>query len=118
MPEAVNWSRRACAPKAPKTTPKARRTAPVKLQFIVSMSHRVDQVVHTDAQSEGRKILRVLRIVGMLPGIAEIHVVADGDHPAAAIVINAAPVRLFAGLALLVGPAGFEIQGAGNLVLV
>src|SRR5579884_1000759 len=78
--------------------------------------HRVDQIVEPDADAERGEALGILRVIGMLPGIAKVHVVADRDHQAAVVVVDAAPVRRLAGLALFVGEAGFEVERAGHLV--
>ena len=79
------------------------------------VGHGVDDVVEGDADAEGGVFLGIERIVGVLPGIAEVHVVAHGHHHAAAIVVDAAPVGDLAGLAFLVGEVGFEQEGAGDL---
>ncbi len=55
------------------------------------MRHGVDEVIHSDAHAERAVLFGVLRIIGVLPGIAQVHVVADGDHEPAFIVIYAAP---------------------------
>src|SRR4051812_3683931 len=53
-----------------------------------SMTHCVDQVVDADANAERGEFFGVIGIVGVLPGIAEIQIVTDGDHEAAVIVID------------------------------
>src|SRR5450432_1512145 len=80
--------------------------------------HRVDHVIDADADAERRVLLRVFGIVGMLPGIAQVHIVADGGHEAALIVIDASPMCAPAGRAFFVGKAGAQENGAGHLVLV
>src|SRR5450756_183649 len=62
-----------------------------------SMRHRVDDVIDADADAEGGELLGVARVVGVFPGIAEIHVVTDGDHQPAVVVVDAAPVGGAAG---------------------
>ena len=58
------------------------------------MSHGVDDVIYTDADAERRILLGIFGIVGVLPGIAQIHVMADRHHDPALVVINAPPVRI------------------------
>ena len=57
------------------------------------MRHGVNDVVNADADPERGVFLGIFGIVGVLPGIAEVHVVADGDHEPAFVVIDAAPMR-------------------------
>ena len=45
-----------------------------------SMRHGIDRVVHGDPVRKRGPLLRVARIVGPLPRIAEVHVVADRHH--------------------------------------
>src|SRR5271170_2457846 len=59
---------------------------------ILLVRHRVRDVVDPDAESERGVLFRILGVVGVLPGIAQVHVVADGDHEAAFVVVDAAPV--------------------------
>src|SRR5581483_11015985 len=61
-----------------------------------SMTHRVDQVIHPNSHAERGESFRILRIVGMLPRVAQIHVVAHGHHDPPLVVIDAAPARLVA----------------------
>src|SRR5260370_9136153 len=56
-----------------------------------SMRHRVHDVVDADAYAERRESFRVLRIVRVLPGIAQIHVVTNGAYQASALVVDAPP---------------------------
>src|ERR1035437_7673213 len=42
--------------------------------------HRIDDVIERDANSQGCVFLGIQRVVGVLPGIAQVHVVAHG-HP-------------------------------------
>src|SRR5690348_18401486 len=74
----------------------------------------VHYVINTDADAERGKLLIVLGVVGVLPGIAEIHVVTNGDHQAALVVVDPAPARR--NPILLVGPAGPQILGTGHLI--
>ena len=56
---------------------------------------------------------RILRIVRMLPGIAQVHVEADGHHQPAFVVIDPAPVRHVA--VVLIRPARANVLLAGHL---
>jgi hypothetical protein len=78
--------------------------------------HRVNHVIDADADAESRELLRIFGIVGVLPGVAQIHIVADGHHQAMMLVIHAAPVRLVA--VVFVSPAGTDILLAGYLIAV
>jgi hypothetical protein len=82
------------------------------------MCQIVNEIVHRDAVSERRPLLRISRIIRPLPGIAQIHVVADGDHDPALVVANATPMRYFPGGAFFVGDAGLKDLRAGNLKAV
>src|SRR5690606_16235424 len=70
-----------------------RRRAAAEDTATASVRHRVNYVIDGEAIREGGHRLGVAGIVGMLPGVAEIHVEVDRDHEAAAIVVDAAPVR-------------------------
>src|SRR5580704_11520325 len=47
-----------------------------------SVGHRVRNVVQHDSKSQPGKLLGIFGLIGMLPGVAEMHVVADGNHDA------------------------------------
>src|ERR1035437_4429418 len=84
-----------------------------------SVSDRVDDVIDADADAEGGELLGIARVVGVLPGISQIHVVTDGDHQAAAIVVDAAPVRGTAfALVLFVDFAALEVLRARHLIAI
>ena len=68
-----------------------------------SVRHAVHDVVDADAKRHRRERLRILGIVGPFPGIAQMHVVADGHDDAALVVADGAPLRDVA--VLLVGAA-------------
>src|ERR1039457_7563417 len=51
----------------------------------------VDEIVHRDAVGQRRPLLVVAGIVGPFPGVAQVHVVADGHHHAALVVVYGAP---------------------------
>lgn len=57
------------------------------------MGDGVEDVVDAEAVGKAGHIGGVFGHVGVLPGIADIHVVADGDEQAAFIVEDAAPLR-------------------------
>jgi hypothetical protein len=80
------------------------------------MGHGVRNVIEHDAKRESGKLLGILRAVRPFPGVAQMHVVADRHHHAAAIVANGAPLRHVA--VLFVGSAGVDILLAGNLEAV
>src|ERR1035441_9582004 len=84
-----------------------------------SVRHRVDDVIDADADAEGGEPFGVLRVVRVLPGIAQIHVVTDGHHQPAVIVVDAAPVggTAFA-LVLFVDFAALQVLSARHLVAV
>src|SRR5579871_4750594 len=56
------------------------------------VGHRIGDVVQHDAERQTGKLLRVFRFVGMLPCVAEMHVVTDGHHDAAVRIANGAPL--------------------------
>src|SRR5258708_3522413 len=82
----------------------------------VSVRHCVDHIVHADPKPECGEPFRILRIVGMLPRIAKVHIVAYGDHQASLVVVDAAPARFEA--VVFIGEMGSEEQRAGNLIAV
>jgi hypothetical protein len=57
-----------------------------------SMGHGVKHVVHTKFVSLCGHCDWIVGIVGMLPGIAHIHIEIDGDHEMALIIVDPAPV--------------------------
>src|SRR3990167_6524084 len=59
-----------------------------------SMSHRIDDVVYSEAIGLSGHFGGIIGSVGMLPGIAHIHIEIDADHEATVIVIDAAPMGL------------------------
>src|SRR5262245_5918080 len=80
------------------------------------MRHRIDHVVNADADAESGEFFRILWVVGVLPRIAQVHVVADRDHQTAVIVVDTAPVWGLAAFTLLVHQAAEEELLAGNLI--
>ena len=78
--------------------------------------HRVDNVVDTNTNPQRREFFIILRIVGPLPGIAQVGIESHGGYNAAFVIIDASPARRAA--FALVRHAGAEIAGAGNLITV
>src|SRR5882724_4907446 len=56
------------------------------------MRHGVDDVVHADADAERGVPGRIGGSVGPFPGISHIRLIGDGDHQAAAVIVDAAPL--------------------------
>src|SRR5262249_59019124 len=73
-------------------------------------------VVDADTNTERGELLVVVGIIGVLPRIAQVHIVTDGDHHAALVVHDAAPGVLEA--AVFVSHTAAEILSAGDLVAV
>src|SRR5437870_1904787 len=61
-----------------------------------SVGHRVRKVVDADANSQRSKFLRITRLIGILPGVAEIHVMADRHLYPTLVIVYAAPACLIA----------------------
>src|SRR5205085_1146821 len=76
--------------------------------FPISVRHRVDKVINERAHRLGGVFLRVIRVVRMLDGVAQVHVVANRDHQPAIVGIDASQMGLFAVLTPLIGPATVE----------
>jgi hypothetical protein len=84
-----------------------------------SVRHGVDDVIHSDTYAERGEPFGILGVVGVFPGVAKVHVVADGYHQAAVVVVNAPPVRRTAGEGILfVDPVAVDVLRAGYLVPV
>src|SRR5689334_14177903 len=81
-----------------------------------SVREGVDDVVDVRPHALRGVLLGIARRVGMLHRVAEVHVVADRDHDAALIVVDAAPARRVA--VLLVGPAAVHELRARDLLAV
>ena len=81
-----------------------------------SVSHRVENVVHAQADREIRKSLWVVGVIRPFPGISHVRVVADRYQNAAPVIINGAPMRALPGRAILV--AGAQVRLARKLVLL
>src|SRR5579871_1776269 len=91
---------------------------PAHLSFSVAhrlMTQVVDEIIHRDPVSERGPLFRIPRLVGNFPRVAEVHVVANGHHDSPFAVANAAPMRYFPGLALLVSDPRLEILRARHL---
>src|ERR1035437_2609316 len=74
----------------------------------------VDEIVHRDAVGQRRPLLVVAGIVGPFPGVAQVHVVADGHHHAALVVVYGAPAGLVP--VLFIRLSGIEVLRAGYLL--
>ena len=57
------------------------------------MRHRIDDVIDAETIGERSQRLGIDGVVGVLPGIAEVHVEVDRDHEPASVVEDAEPVR-------------------------
>src|ERR1700674_3547140 len=77
------------------------------------VGHRVSDVIEDDAKSKSRKLLGVLRLIGVFPGVAEMHVVADRHHDAPMLVADGPPLGDVA--VVLISYAGADILLAGDL---
>ena len=94
------WCRARSRVSAPRETLRGERDRPACVDGIRStcrerlMRHRVDDVVQERAHRDGRELLRIRRRVGVLDGVAQVHVVADGHHHAPFVVVDAAPMRV------------------------
>ena len=83
------------------------------------MRHGVNHVIHSDTNSKRGIFLRIVRVVRPLPGIADIRIESHGDHDAAVIVVDAAPVRHGASLiAITVRGAALQSPLSGDLITV
>src|ERR1700677_1736548 len=78
-----------------------------------SMRHAVNDVIQRHPKSHGSEGLRVIRIVRPFPGIAQVHVVTDGDHDAALVVANCTPLGHVS--VFFVRPPGLYVLFPGNL---
>src|SRR5579862_3628288 len=88
--------------------PRSRSCLPARL-----VRHAIHDVIEPHAKSHGSEIFRISRIVRPFPGVAQVHVVADGDHHAAFVVANGPPLWHIA--VLFVGPSGIHILFARDL---
>ena len=61
------------------------------------MRQIVNEIVHRNTVGERGVFLGIQRVVGVLPGVAQIHVVENRDHDASLVVADAAPMRRDAG---------------------
>src|ERR1043165_9176409 len=77
------------------------------------MSHLVSNVVDRDPQRQRCKLFRIVRIIGVLPGISQIHVMTDGDLDPAFVVVNTRPARVVA--IEFVGSVATQKLRAGDL---
>src|SRR5438034_9916331 len=111
-------SRRECGPSR-STRSRARRyscTSSNTLLQACSVRHGVDDIIDADADSQLGELFRIARVIGVLPGVAQVHVVADGHHEASLVVVDAAPNRN--PTVMLVGYARFEELRARYLIAI
>src|SRR5262245_55274264 len=80
------------------------------------VGHGVYNVVDSNPQPERGKLLRVLRIIRMLPGISQVRVVHDGNHQPVLVVVDTAPFG--ANSIAFEDPSRPQILLSGDLVLV
>ena len=79
------------------------------------MRHRVSNVIEDDSKRKAGKLLGIFGTIGPLPGVAEMHVGADGDHDAPMIVADGAPFGHIA--VLFISAAGVDVELARDLKL-
>src|SRR5689334_16940377 len=58
-----------------------------------SVAHRIDEVVDGVTIRERRERLRITRVIGVLPGVPEVHVEIDGHGETTVFVMDSSPVR-------------------------
>src|SRR6185295_3761836 len=58
-----------------------------------SMRHRVEEIVDREPVGDGRELLGIVRVVGVLPRIPEIHVPVDDHDQSSRAVIDTSPMR-------------------------
>src|SRR5580658_5242777 len=81
------------------------------------MRHRVYHEVRSQAQTESGELFRITRIVGVLPGIAEVGVKAERRHQPAVLVVDAFEL-LFAAATFRGGPTAYPSGLRRHLLLV
>src|ERR1700674_1491317 len=79
------------------------------------VGHRVSDVIEDDAKRKSRKLLGVLRLIGVFPGVAEMHVVTDRHHNAPMAVADRTPLGHVA--VLLISYAAADVLLARDLKL-
>jgi len=82
------------------------------------VAQRVNDVVHADAVSHRRVLLRVLWNIGPLPPIAKVHVEADSHHHTAPAVENGAEVGRHAAALDLIAMHNVQAGHAGPVLQV
>src|ERR1700687_5463931 len=75
----------------------------------------VNEVIHRDPIREAGPLLGIAGVVGPLPGIAQVHIVANGDDDPAFFIGYGAPVLGSSALVFFVGDPALEVLRAGNL---
>src|ERR1700730_3105171 len=108
-------AKRTCAlPTSPACAPIPPAGAPSNNPRVTeSVRHRIDDVIDSQPVGQRGKSLRVTRIVGMFPCVADMHVMADRHHDPPFIVANRPPLRLDA--VPLVGSARADVLISRNL---
>src|SRR4051794_33966143 len=76
--------------------------------------HRVDNVIRRNPERQRRELFVVSRVIRPLPGIAQIHVVADRHCQTVVLVVNTSPARLIA--VILIRNATTDVHRAGHLI--
>src|SRR4051812_1266227 len=85
------------SPRPPGVPPASRKLSAIEVEDSRrnrSMRHRVDDVVDAEANPERRNPLGVARVVGELPGIADIVIEGHRHHDAIVLVVDPHPVSL------------------------
>ena len=55
------------------------------------MGHGINDIIHAKPVGQSRHGLRVEGIIGMLPGVAHIHIEIDRDHQTPIVIENTPP---------------------------
>jgi len=79
------------------------------------VGHGIRDVIQDDAKRESGKFLGILRAVGPLPGVAEVHVGTDRDHDSTPVVADGAPLWHVA--VLFISAPGSDVNLARDLKL-
>jgi len=107
----VSSSVRAECAQSPPPEPGGRPRLRSSSWFLISVRHRIDNIVHSDANSEIGEFCGITRVVPC-SRIARSNVEAHGHHDTAPVVVNGSPVRYFA---ILQNLGGISMR-AGHLV--
>src|SRR5581483_7178153 len=88
----------------------------VSRRTITLVRHRVHDIVRHNPKRQCGELLVVTWIIGIFPRVAQIHVVRDGHHQSALIVVDSAPSSFVP--VLFIGDAAAQILRPGNLIPV